>query len=243
MKLNFTVIICAVAAIICATIVGNAYKYKFKTTETISVTGLAEKEFESDKIVWNANYSKKSMDLKSAYAELKDDESKIKSYLAKKGVTENEMVFSAITITKDFEPKIDANGRQFGTEFTGYSLSQSVNVDSKEIEKVEKISREATELIEDGIELNSSAPSYYYSKLSELKLDLLAKASADAKQRAEVIAKNSGGNLGDIKKCNMGIFQITGLDTNEDFNSGGAFNTTSKSKKATITVRIDFGVK
>ena len=64
MKLNFTVIICAVAAIICAGIVGNAYKYKFKTAETIAVTGLAEKEFESDKIVWNANYSKKSMDLK-----------------------------------------------------------------------------------------------------------------------------------------------------------------------------------
>lgn len=241
MSTKITNIAFAIAAIICAFIFSNAYKYKFKTNEIISVTGLAEKEFESDKIVWNASYNRKSMDLKSAYADLKEDENTIKTYLTKKGVNENEMVASAISIEKQFDTKYDANGRQLGSEFTGYLLTQNLTVDSKEIDKVEKISREATELIQSGIELNSSAPSYYYSKLSELKLDLLAKASADAKQRAETIAKNSGGSLGNLRKCSMGIFQITGLDTNEDFSYGGAFNTTSKSKKATITVKAEYG--
>jgi uncharacterized protein len=193
--------------------------------------------------VWTGNYSRKMMDLKSAYSLLKEDEGKIRTYLKGKGVTDPEMVFSAVSIDKDFATKYDAEGKVTGNEFTGYNLRQNVTVDSRDITKVEKISREVTELIESGIEFNSSAPSYYYTKLSELKVDLLAKASADAKQRAETIAKNAGSSLGKIKKATMGVFQITGQNSNEDYSYGGAFNTSSKNKTASITIKIDFAVE
>lgn len=243
MKNFATPIIIAIASIFSVWLLSNAYKYKYKANETITVTGLAEKDFVSDQIVWTGDYSRKMMDLKSAYAQLKSDESKIRSYLKTKGVTEQEMVFSSVSIDKEFNTRYDENGKMLGTEFTGYNLKQKVTVESKDIEKVEKISREVTELIESGIEFNSSSPSYYYSKLSELKIDLLAKASADAKERALTIAKNSGSGLGSIKKAAMGVFQITGQNSNEDYSYGGAFNTTSKNKTALITIRIDYAVK
>jgi len=242
MKNYISTTILALCAIICFWIAGSAYKYKFKSGETISVTGLAEKNFVSDQIVWNGDYNRKTMDLKTAYSQLKADESAIRSYLKSKGVTDAEMVFSAVSIDKEFETKYDADGKQIGSVFTGYKLKQNVTVDSKDIEKVEKISREVTELIESGIEFNSSAPAYYYSKLSELKVDLLAKASADAKERAATIAKNSGSSLGKIKKATMGVFQITGQNSDEDYSYGGTFNTTSKNKTASITIRIDYAV-
>jgi hypothetical protein len=53
--------------------------------------------------------------------------------------------------------------------------------------------------------------------LSELKIDQLAKASADAKKRAETIALNSGGALGKILRADMDVFQITVPNSNEDF--------------------------
>ncbi|HMU45759.1 MAG TPA: SIMPL domain-containing protein [Chitinophagaceae bacterium] len=243
MKNYIAAIIIAIAAILCFWTIGNAYKYKFKAQETITVTGLAEKDFTSDQIVWTGSYSRKMMDLKSAYAQLKDDESKIRAYLKGKGISETEMVFSAVSIDKQYNYKYDQNGRNTGTEFTGYNLTQKVTVDSRDIEKIEKISREVTELIESGIEFNSSSPSYYYTKLSELKVDLLAKASADAKERASTIAKNSGSGLGKIKKASMGVFQITGQNSDEDYTYGGVFNTTSKNKTASITVRIEYAVK
>ncbi len=243
MKNYITAAIIAVAAITAFWIAGNAYKYKFRSTENITVTGLAEKDFTSDQIVWTGNYSRKMMDLKSAYALLKEDEGKIRNYLKGKGVTDTELVFSAVSIDKEFNTRYDADGKQTGSDFTGYNLKQNVTVDSKDIGKVEKISREVTELIESGIEFNSSAPSYYYTKLSELKVDLLAKASTDAKQRAETIAKNAGSGLGKIKKASMGVFQITGQNSNEDYSYGGAFNTSSKNKTASITIKIDFAVE
>lgn len=233
----------AIAILIGCLVLAGAYKYKFKTVETISVTGLAEKDFESDQIVWSGNYSRKMMDLKPAYAQLKDDEQKIRTYLRGKNVEDKEMVFSAISIDKEFASRYDENGKETGRVFDGYNLRQSVTVDSRDIEKVEKISREVTELIESGIEFNSTPPSYYYTKLSELKLDLLAKASADARQRAETIAKNSGSKLGSIRKATMGVFQITGKNSNEDYSYGGAFNTSSKQKTASITTKIDYAVE
>ncbi|HRF25609.1 MAG TPA: SIMPL domain-containing protein, partial [Chitinophagaceae bacterium] len=178
MKSSIAVAIAALGLIIATFFIANAYKYKFKSTENITVTGGAEKDFVSDQIVWTGNYSRKMLDLKAAYALLKEDEAKIKTYLSGKGLAANEMVFSAINIDKEFSYRYDENGRQTGSDFTGYNLKQSVTVDSKNIDKVEKISREVTELIESGIEFNSSAPAYYYTKLSELKIDLLAKATA-----------------------------------------------------------------
>jgi hypothetical protein len=240
MKPYLTALIIGLSAIIAFAIIGGAYKYRSTTMETIVVTGLAEKDFNSNLIVWNGTYSRKSADLKSAYAALKADENTIRQYLLKKGITNAEMVFSAVTINKEFGPMLDGNGRNIGQQFTGYSLVQAVKVESTEIDKVDKISREATELIETGIELNSSSPLFYNTKLNEVKMELLGKASADAKERAETIAKNAGSSLGKLKKATMGVFQITGKNSNEDYSYGGAFNTSSRRKTGSITIKMEF---
>jgi len=232
--------IVGLSLIIAFWVAGSSVKYRSKSAETIVVTGLAEKDFVSDLIVWNGTYSRKSTDLKSAYASLKQDENSIRQYLKGKGIAEAEMVFSSVVINKEFNNRTDENGRQLSQEFTGYNLSQTVKVESNDVNKVDRISREATELIETGIELNSSPPSYYYSKLADIKIDLLGKASADAKNRAESIAKNAGCNLGKLKKANMGVFQITGKNSNENYSYGGAFNTSEKNKTGSITIKMEF---
>lgn len=232
--------IIAVAVIVGLYIVGNAYKYKFKSTETISVTGLAEKDFTSDLIVWSGSFNRYGFELKTAYATLKADEAAIRSYLNSKGIADSNIVFSSIAINKNFRRSYDDKGNEISAEFTGYTLTGNVRVESKDINRVEKLSREITELLERGIELNSNAPEYYYTRLNELKIDLLAKASEDAKTRAETIARNSGGSLGGIKKATMGVFQITGKNANEDYSYGGAFNTSSKEKTASITLKVDY---
>lgn len=151
-------------------------------------------------------------------------------------------LFLRSILIKEFNTRFDGAGKQIGNDFTGYNLKQNVTVDSRDVSKVEKISREFTELKQSGIEINSTSPAYYYTKLSELKIDLLAKASSDAKLRAKTIAENTGGSLGNIRKAVMGVFQITGQNSNEDYSYGGAFNTRNKNKTATITMKVDFAV-
>jgi hypothetical protein len=237
-----TILICA-AIILGLLILGNAYKYKFTSSETVSVTGLSEKDFTSDLIVWGGSFSRNAMELKEAYAALKQDESAIKAYLNAKGIVDSCIVFSSVSMSKNYQRQYDDRGNEISANFSGYTLTGNVRVESHEIERVEKLSREITELLENGIELNSNTPEYYYTKLNELKIDLLAKASEDAKTRAETIAKNSGARLGGIKKANMGVFQITGKNVNETYSYGGSFNTSSKLKTASITLKVDYQLR
>jgi len=234
--------IIGIAFIIGLFLVGKAYKYRSTSQETITVTGSAEKDFVSDLIVWKGTYSRKSMELKSAYAQLKDDETVVKNYLLGKGIQASEIVFSSINITKEFNYLTDANGRSQGQQFSGYNLTQTVRIESPNVDKIDAVSREATELIQQGIEFNSMPPLFYYTQLTQIKMDLLAKASADGKQRAEIIAKNAGSSLKKLNKANLGVFQITGKNTDEDYSYGGTFNTSSRDKTGSITIRMEFAV-
>ena len=122
-------------------------------------------------------------------------------------------------------------------------MSQTVQIESAEVDKVEKISREVTELLNQGIQLYSSPPRYYYTKLDELKIEMISQATENARVRAERIAENSKSGLGDLIIAKMGIFQITGQNSNEDYSWGGAYNTSSREKTASITMKLTYRVK
>lgn len=229
-------------AIICVYLLGNAFTYKFRQQESILVTGSAEQHFESDLIVWNASYSRNSYELQEAFAALKQDEQKVRQYLSQMQLGEKEVTFSSVRIEKLYTTRYDEHGRMTSNTFSGYQLVQSVKVESGDIPRVDKVSREITSLIQQGVEMNSEPPAYYYTKLGTLKIDLLAKASEDGRRRAETIAKNAGARIGNLQKANMGIFQITGQNENEAYSYGGAFNTSNLNKTATITVRMEFAV-
>jgi uncharacterized protein len=238
--LNTTII--AVAVIITAIILGGAWKRTHNVNESINVTGLSTEDFVSDLIVWEGYFTAESVSTKEAYAQIKKDAEVIKGYLKEKGLADTEIVFSSVNINTNYEYVYDKDGNS-SSKFKGYTLTQNVTIESKEVDKVETISREASELIDLGVNFISYSPQYYYTKLSELKISMLSKATEDARGRAEAIAENSKASLGSLKKANMGIFQITAQNGDEDFTYGGVFNTSSKEKTASVTVRLEFGIR
>ena len=108
------------------------------------------------------------------------------------------------------------------------------------MDKVEAISRQVTELINSGIEFYSSSPEYYYTKLAELKIEMIAEATKDANTRAKKIAENAGSDIGALKNASMGVFQIVAQNSAEEYSWGGSFNTASKRKTASITVKLEY---
>lgn len=229
--------------IITAFILGAAWKYRYRGEESITVTGLAEKDFTSNLIVWRGNFSQSNPNRREGYQSIKENERMVKAYLVGKGIPDSNIVFSSVDLQRNFDNQFDMNGRMTGNVFRGYTLSESVTVTSSNLAMVERVSREVTELLEQGVEFNSQQPFYYYTQLNELKHDLLANASADALQRATSIAENSNTSISGLKKATMGVFQITGRNTNEDYSYGGVYNITSKEKTASVTVRAEYKLK
>lgn len=242
MKNNITAVIFGLSIVIASYILGNAFMNRNKTEKTISVTGLGQTDFTSDLIVWEGSFAKESFNLTQAYSDLEKDKRIITEYLKEKGITESELVFKAVSSRKNTRGKYTSDGKYTGEEFLGYVLTQRLQIDSKEVEKVEKVSREITELLNKGIQFYSQPPRYYYTKLADLKIEMISKATEDARTRAEKIAENSGGKLDDLISAKMGIFQITGQNSNEDYSWGGTYNTSSKEKTASITMKLNYEV-
>lgn len=236
-------IIPGIAAIVCAFVLGNAYTYKFRAQDTVVVTGLGETEFASDLIVWSGAITAEAANAAAGYAQIETSKRKVQEYLAAKGIPAEAVVFDFVNVNKQFAPVYNAGGSWAGQRFTGYELRQRFTVESKEVDKVEAVSREMSSLIAQGVSIEAYQPDYYYTRLDDVKLSLIERASADARTRAEKISVNAGAKIGKVRSARMGVFQITGANTNEEFSAGGSFNTSSRQKKARITMRIEYRIK
>ena len=109
-------------------------------------------------------------------------------------------------------------------------LEQYIQVQSNDVHTIAQISRESTELIEQGIIFESKAPEYFYTKLEELKIEMLARATENAKQRAGNMAKSTGNKIGFMRSARMGVFQITPVNSTE-VSDWGENDTSSLYKK------------
>ena len=207
----------------------------------IDVTGGVTQDFTSDIIVAEATFKTKNIELKDAYKKLEEDRKLISNYLDDNNIPIDNIVFSSINIKKQYEYKWDDDGTKY-EDFSGYLLKQDIKIESNEVLKVESLSRDITTLIDQGIEIQSKAPYYFYSKLADLKIDMIAEATKDASERAMQIANNANSSLGDLIQAKMGVFQITAKNSTEGYSWGGTHNKTSKHKTATVTMRLSYGL-
>ena len=220
---------------------GGLKGFRSQSKKSISVTGMAERNFQSDLIVWSASFSAESSDLPMAYSQLKEQREAVASFLKGKNVPADAIAYSSISISRESDRYEDSDGRSY-YRFRGYSLTQSVTITSKDIDATEAVSRQISELINRGIEIESGSPRYYYTKLNDLKSQMLKDASEDARNRAKVIAEGGSVSLGKLQRSSMGVFQIVGQNSDEDYSWGGSFNTTSKMKTATITINSTYAI-
>jgi len=215
-----------------------AYTNKKKGDEAVTVTGSAKKRIKSDLVTWSSSVSYQAPELSSAYKRLSENVPKIKKYLLAKGLKEDQITISAIS-SQTLKGR-DDNGNAT-SEIAGYSLRQYVEVRSDNVELVAKIARESTELIDQGILIESSAPQYYYTKLGDLKVEMLGEAAKDAKSRAEQIAASTGNSIGTIRSARMGVMQITAADSTE-VSDYGISDTSTIDKEITAVVNASFAV-
>ena len=87
-----------------------------------------------------------------------------------------------------------------------------------------------------------SSPKFTYTKLPEKRIDMLAKATKDARIRAEAIVRETGSELGSVKKVNTGVFQIT-IPNSTRVSSWGSYDTSTIKKDITAVMGVTFTVK
>lgn len=190
----------------------------------IRITGSARKRIVSDLIHWSASVEARGPERTAAYLSLKGGTEKVVEFLKKQGIKEDKVL-----------PGTNVPLRSERKESKGFKATQVVTVSSISVPLVGKVSREITTLPEQGVDAATQDPSYYYTRLGELKLEMLSEAAKDARARAENIL-NSAGNtkVGKLVYADMGIININAANSNETSNEGN--NDPSSKEKDIITI-------
>ena len=207
--------------------------------QVITVTGSAQKEIKSDLIVWNCTFSRRSPDLQEAYGRLQEDLAKVKAYLEEQGIGAAQMVVSAVHTEAIYRR---GNSYAETNEVEGYRLGQTIEVRSGEVDAITEVSRKSSELIREGVEFHSGAPQYFYTHLEDLKVEMLAQATENAKERAVQMTRATGNAIGPIRSAKMGVFQITPVNSTE-ISGYGMNDTSSLDKKITAVAHVTFAIE
>ncbi len=243
---NIIVALILSIAVIIACFIGVNGLADFKSKKnSIDVRGYAVQQITSDLIVWTGYFDVQSIDLKDGYNRLEADKEKVKKYFVENGFKEEDLVFSSISTKENYV--LNEYGANTN-EIANYNLSQTVTISSDEIDKVTEISRNATELLNEGVQFQSYAPEYHYTKLADLKVTMLAEASKDATNRAKVIAENAGSKLGDLSHAHISDMKITPLYTNGvDYYDGYGYrlgnDIASLEKEVSVVLNCTFEIK
>ncbi len=244
----------ALANVACVAILAWAYLSVKHEPKTLAVTGSARKAIVSDLITWSGMVSAKDPNLVKAYDALKVSSDKVKGFLLTNGIPESNITLSAISTVRRYHQEVvpgasakagapPASATIITTDQVEmYTLTQSVSVSSTNMTNVENVSRAVTSLIKEGVEIDSGVPSYLYTKLSELKINMLAEATKDATARAEQIVNNANGRLGKLVEARMGVMQINPKGVTAT-SAEGINDTTSYEKEITAIVSVKFEVR
>jgi hypothetical protein len=199
------------------------------SANVITVTGSARKSVRSDLVIWRGSFSVENQQLLEAQRRLKEDRLKVEAFLAARQITP--FVMQPIQIEE-----IRSRGNDQENRVVAYRLSQTVEVQSSDVGKLSSLGTEAGELVENGVAFVPHAPEYIYTGIGEAKLELLAEATADARSRAEQMARQGGRGIKQLRSAKMGVFQITPPHSTETSWEGiNDKSTIEKSISATVT--------
>lgn len=227
------------AVIILSRAVVHSFEIKH-AEQRVTVTGSATRRIRSDLIVWRAHLLSQNADLTAAYKKLATDVPVVVAFIQAHGMTDKEVTVSAATIT-EVHPR-NSEGAVLEEVIAAYRAQQDIEIESTDIAKVEQISREATQLLDRGVYIQSDAPLYVYTKLAPLKIQMLADASKDARLRAEQLAANTGAHLGKLITARMGVMQVNPKFSTEVSGEGNNDKSTLE-KDAMAVVSASFEVR
>lgn len=213
--------------------------YQKLNKQALTVTGSASRSLKSDLAVLKIFYEVRNKDLKLGYAKINTDKNSVKEFLVSNGIKEEDIKFmpaSSYPVYKKLSNGYDSN------EVEGYRLSQSVELSSSDVEKAAKISQDIFKLVDKNVEITSNTVDYFVSNLDELKIEMLAQATKDAKARAQSMVKSTGGRIGVMNSAKMGVFQIV-ADNSTDVSDYGIYNTSAVNKKINAVVNASFTIK
>lgn len=191
--------------------VRSGFKSLSSSQRTVSVRGLSEREVKADKVTWPIVYQIQGNDLPQLHAQIGTFNEKILSFLHDADIDDSEI---SVNAPESYDRA--SNNYSSGDYTFRYNISQVIVVTSTQVDKVEQLIRRQGELLKEGIALSSDDYSntvqYEFTGLNDIKPEMIAEATKNAREAAQKFADDSESQLGKIQTASQGQFTIEDRD-------------------------------
>jgi uncharacterized protein len=212
---------------------------------TVTVKGLVEKEVKADQAIWTLNLRRASRDLKEAETGIAADREAALAFLRKQGFPDSEIDRMPI---KAIDKWAREYGQPQGNDPMRYILSTALVVTTPNVDRVRTAIGLTDELLKSGVVLDggeggggAANPRFVVSKFNDLRPQLLAEATKNARAMAEQFAADSGAKVGTIRSANQGMIQTFGTDGNDE--SGPFSPTSTLMKRIRVVSTFEFALE
>ena len=179
---------------------------------TAEVKGLAERRVQADRAYWKIEYTvagNNKDNIPQLYERSEKDQKQIISLLLESGFVESEISPGVINYVHEEYRDEDQNLVE-----EKYLLIGSIEVETTNVILVSDVRSKMNKLIAHGLDLRNNQPSYYFTKLNEIKPDMLKEATKNARVAANEFAANAGVKVGGIRSARQGGFTIRDVGEN-----------------------------
>jgi len=210
---------------------------RLKTEELVRVKGTAEQAVVSDRATWTCDLVVRGAELAAANSMLVQQRAMVSTFLAARGATAPELTLAAVVV-EPLRAQDEKGNKTNRIEL--YELRQRFALVTAQVALADTISAAISDLLAQGVEIRSYAPQYTVSDLERVKLALLEQATANARQRAELLARGGGGGrLGPLISASQGVFQIV-PPSSTDTSDYGSYDTATIPKVVKAVVTLEF---
>jgi uncharacterized protein len=246
-KVIFLCIALIAGLALAALILGRSIE-RFKTEDRfIAVKGFSEREVKSDFVVWTITTRVANNDLSEGSKSIDEAKNKVIDFLIKNGIKQEEIIQNNLVVN---DKKAQEYGNNMGDSYR-FIIDKKIQVRSSDVDNIQKVSRMTDDLLKAGVALSNrndyeGALKFIFTRLNEIKPEMLAEATRNAKEAALQFTRESNTKLGNLRKANQGLFSIIDRD---DFLSGQGdrmYSPMSGSdiyKKVRVVVNVDYSIK
>lgn len=214
-------------------------RYKMAEHRTVTVRGVSERNVTADLATWPVSFSHEGTELGPIQQSVDQQARAVRTFFLRSGFKPEEISDEDVSLSR--EQPTDREGEPVGPQ--KLTVTRQIQLRTTDIAKVRSAYARQAELLRDGVELvgSGSNVSFTYSKLNDLKPEMIAEANQNARRSAEQFAKDSGTSVGKIKTASQGYFSVGARD-GEDCDDCGTSGGNSPFKKVRVVTTIDYEI-
>ena len=223
-----TAAIASVGVIVGGYLLGDGLLRAKEAERSVTVRGLAERDVTADLATWTISYSAGSPDLATAQAKVRQDTAAIRGFFDDLGFPEDALQPTGANVSSYTNRGV-----------TTFTVRQRMALRTRDIERAQRAVAQQFDLVGRGVLLEEgSGMSYAFTGLNDIKPEMVAEATKDARASAQQFATDSGASVGAIKSATQGYFSIEARDGS----SGGWGQADSPFKKVRVVTTVNFSL-